>query len=289
MVPSSLGDPGSGDDRDRRAVAGDVDAADASLGRRIFGTDPEGYAAGRPGYPSELFDHLVGVCGLGPGTATVEIGPGAGQATAGLLERGAQPLVLVEPDAALAGLLGRRFGRHVEIRAEAFEDCQLPEAGFDLAACATAFHWLDEPTSLAKLGRILRPGGWWSMWWTSFHVPGETDALYDALTPILAPILPPRPSGEGRAVDFSHDREGRTAALEASGAFVGPSVETFRWTLLLDAARARALFGTFSPILALQPNHREQVLHQIGQVLDEQFAGSFERTCETIVYTAQRR
>lgn len=85
-------------DGDHRVTTPCGDATRAALGRRIFGTDSEGYAEGRPGYPTELFDHLVAVCGLGPGTATVEIGPGAGQATVELLERGATRLMLVEPD-----------------------------------------------------------------------------------------------------------------------------------------------------------------------------------------------
>lgn len=107
---------------------------------RLFGRDPAAYASGRPGYPDELFDLLQDRCGLGADGATLEIGAGAGQATGALLERGASPLVVVEPDPAFARLLRERFGGQVSVHNDRFEEAQLAEGGFALAASATAWH-----------------------------------------------------------------------------------------------------------------------------------------------------
>src|SRR6185312_15536124 len=61
----------------------------------------------RPGYPNWVFDVLADTCGLAPGVDVVEIGPGVGQATLPLVQRGAR-VVAVEPGPALAEQLRRR-------------------------------------------------------------------------------------------------------------------------------------------------------------------------------------
>jgi SAM-dependent methyltransferase len=156
-----------------------------SDGRRLFGADAAGYADGRPGYPGEVFSHLSDRCGLGPGTATLEVGAGAGQATVGLLDRGAAPLVVVEPDSGFASFLAQRFGDAVDVRNESFEEFDIAGESFDLAVAATSFHWVDQAPGLEKAHAVLRPGGWWAPWWTLYHDPVELDDLYHALTPVL--------------------------------------------------------------------------------------------------------
>jgi SAM-dependent methyltransferase len=252
-------------------------------GRRLFGLDPEGYAAGRPGYPAALFELLVERCGLGEGTATLEVGPGAGQATAELLARGASPLVAVEADPGMAAYLAERFGNAVDVVNAPFEEAEVTPGSTDLAVSATAWHWVDQEQGLAKIGRALRPGGWWAMWWTMYHDPEEPNAFYEALELVLQPAR-----FVGHAVNFGDDRKRRIADLTATGAFEHVSVDDWHWTLELDAKRAQALFGTFSPILALEASERERVLAEIGRVVDEQFGGLAERHCVTVMYTAKR-
>ena len=66
-------------------------AFDRSVGRNVFGRDPALYARARPGYPERVFEVLRERCGLRPGAAVLEIGPGPGSATRRLLELGARP------------------------------------------------------------------------------------------------------------------------------------------------------------------------------------------------------
>jgi SAM-dependent methyltransferase len=217
----------------------------------------------------------------------LEIGPGGGQATVELLARGAAPLVVVEPDPRLSRFLGDRFGDAVEIRAETFEDAELDAGAFDLATSATAFHWVDQGVGLARVAHALRPGGWWAAWWSAYHDPDHPDALYEALGPILEP-LPSAYRSTTQPSVFSFDREARVADLLATGSFESVAIETFRWTLPLDGPRARALFGTFSPVLALPVSERTEVLDRIEALLDAEFGGRYDRSCVTILYTAQR-
>jgi hypothetical protein len=157
--------------------------------QRLFGTDADGYRRGRPGYPSWLWDQLAACCGLAAGPSTLEIGAGAGQATAELLARGASPLVAVEPDAALAALLRARFGRRVRVVEQPFERFE------------------------------------------------------------------------------TRDR---------------------RWSLPLTSESARALFATFSPILALPDDERRDVLDRIARVVADDFGGRVARPCVTVLYRARR-
>ena len=121
---------------------------DREEGGRSFGADPAGYHAVRPPYPERVYTLLEERCGLVPGARTLEIGPGTGLATRELLARGASPLVAVEPDERLAAFLGESLGAAVDLRAARFEDAPLEPGSFDLAVCATAFHWIDPVVGL---------------------------------------------------------------------------------------------------------------------------------------------
>ena len=66
----------------------------------------DGYDA-RSGYPTAVFDTLSRRCGLGPGARVLEIGPGTGQATVPMLDRGAA-VTAIEAGASLARRRGER-------------------------------------------------------------------------------------------------------------------------------------------------------------------------------------
>jgi SAM-dependent methyltransferase len=261
----------------------------ASEGQRLFGLDPAAYDSGRAAYPERIFDVLVERCGLAEGTPTLEIGPGTGQATAGLLSRGAQPVVAVEPDPSFADFLSDRFRAGlVDVVRKPFEQADLPAGGFALAASATAFHWVEQTRGLAKIACVLRPGGWWAVWWMSHYDPAPPDELYQALDLIMEALPIPWGAKGAGGTPFPFDRVSRIADLRQAKAFHRIAVEEVRTPLVLDPARARTLFSTFSPLLALDADERERVLDRIARLIAEEFGGSYERTCVTVLYTAQR-
>jgi SAM-dependent methyltransferase len=254
-------------------------------GRRLFGTDPASYELGRPGHADEVYDVLRERCGLGPGTKVLEVGPGTGQATRRLLELGASPLVGIEPDPALAGLLRERHGDRVEICETTLEDAELAD-DFDLAAAASSFHWVDEPVGLARIHGALRSGGWVALWWTAFGDANRPDP-FRAATEALMRGLEHGPSAVKGGRPFAHDAENRIAALERAG-FGEITPRRIEWEHTWDTAGIRGLFGSFSTVNALEPDQRTALLDSIAEIAERDFGGRVTKPLVTALYTARK-
>lgn len=255
------------------------------FGRKAFGVDPAGYDAARPAYPTWIFDFLCERCGLGPGAATFEIGAGTGTATRQLLMLGANPLIAIEPDDRLAAFLRDAIpDEALTIVIKPFEETQLRESGFDLGLSATAFHWLDEDLSLAKVAELLRPGGWWAMFWNVFGDPGREDPFHESTKSLLGTPLSPSLGKDG--VPFALDVEARLAALERTGKFDSIDHRASKWTLNLDPEQTVALYATYSNII-IHPA-REKILDALRRIARDEFKGHVTRHMITTVYIARR-
>lgn len=259
---------------------------DRREGRTLFGVDPAAYEAGRPGHPQHVYDVLAERCGLATGARILEIGAGTGQATHKLLEAGAGRLVVVEPDERLAAYLGERFPQ-VEVLVAPLEEAELEPDAFDLAASASAFHWIDEPTGLAVVRDALRRDGWWAMWWTLFGEGGRKDDFMRAIDHLFTDLERSPSSGREGGPPFALDVDTRLAALAEAG-FVDAGHDVVRWTVSWDTARLRALYSTFSPIQRLPDERREAILDELALVAERDFGGHVTRRLLTSLYTARR-
>jgi SAM-dependent methyltransferase len=215
----------------------------------------------------------------------VEVGPGTGQATRRLLEIGAE-VVAVEPDALLAGFLRERLGDQVELVEHTLEEAELNAHAFDLAVAASSFHWVDEAVGLASLRGALRPGGWVAIWWTSFGDETRPDPFIDAVQPLFEDV-PHSPSAgvEGRP-SFGRDAQCRLAALAAAGFGLAAHAE-FRWSHTWDSTGIRGLYSTFSPVIALEPDRRTQLLDAVERIARKDFGNRVDRPLVTSLYTAE--
>ncbi len=258
-------------------------------GRRAFGGDPDNYDAARPPYPGSVFEILKRRCGLAEGVHVFEIGPGTGLATRPLLAAGASPLLAIDPDERLAAALRSRLPETaLNVVNTTFEAADLPSAMFDLGVAATSFHWMEQRPALAKVARLLRPGGWWAMWWNVFGDPDEPDPFHDATVALLQGGASPsgHPSWKH---PFALDLEARLADLEAENWFDAIDVDFERWTLVLDPAEVRALYATYSQFAPLIATERDRILDKLADIAAREFAGRVERRMVTALYTARRR
>ena len=255
------------------------------FGRVAFGDDPARYHRARPAYPDWVFDVLRSRCGLRRGAAAFEIGAGTGTATRRLLDIGVDPLVAIEPDQRLADFLrANNPEAALKLIVAPFEEVELAEAGFDLGLSATAFHWLDEDHALAKIARLLRPGGWWAAVWNDLGDDRRADPFHEATMELLAG--PASQAAGEKGTTFATDTRSRIAALNRNGAFDYIRHLENSWTIDLDAAQTVSLYSTFSNVNA-RPD-REAVLIELGRIARDQFNNRVTRNVVTSLYVARR-
>jgi SAM-dependent methyltransferase len=258
-------------------------------GRRAFGGDAANYDEARPQYPDRVFEVLRERCGLGATTRTFEIGPGTGLATRRLLAMGAAPMVAIEPDARLAAVLRERSGSdQMQVIEAAFEDAELAAGSFDLGCSATAFHWVEQRSGLAKVAEALRPGGAWAMWWNVFGDPDQDDPFHDATADLLTPLGMTPSQTKSWKHPFALDTAARIGDLQSVGAFDEIACEMVRRILVLTPVQVRALYATYSHIAVLDVGARERLLDGLKDIAAGQFGGCVERRMVTPIYTCRR-
>jgi acetyl esterase/lipase/SAM-dependent methyltransferase len=245
-----------------------------------------GYDA-RPGYPERVYELLTEHGALRPGTRVLEIGPGVGQATLPLVDRGAS-VVAVEPGRALAGRLRERVpGDALEILVADFESVAAGEAEFDLVVAATSFHWIDPVAGVAKAASVLRDGGWLALWWNVWGDDARPDPVHEALVPILRAKAPHMVGDDMSATAFLRDIEARVDEIGRSGAFAPVTVELIRWEGQHDPDGLRRMFATFGAWISLPDSLREELLDDVQQ-LARGLGGVVRRPYQTVVYLARR-
>ena len=255
--------------------------------RHSFDEDPNNYQAARPGYPSRVYEVLAD-CGLRAGARVVEIGPGTGQVTGRLTAEGAS-VVAVELGAGLAARLRENLaGQDVTVVEGDFCEVDLPGTDFDLAVCATAFHWLDADVAVRRLAELVRPGGWLAVWWTVFGDPHRPAAWRADLQHLYRRWMPDE-SRDPTEIPAPMRVAERTAELASGGLFGPVRVEMIRWDHPMTPTAARRLWATFPNVRELDPGQRETFLDGVAEVVAGQPDGMVVDHYATALYTAERR
>lgn len=256
---------------------------DRVVGESVFGADPDGYHAGRIGYPEALYDAVKARIGRDVATA-LEIGPGTGLATRDILSRlSPRRLIAVEADPALAKYLSRAImDPRLTVIGQGFLEAPL-DPPMDLACSAAAFHWLELEAAFARLRALLRPAATLALWWNSYRVVGIGDDFADALAPLLEDI--PLPPSEGLRGHYSLDTDLQRAAITRAG-FVHFEPYLFRRDRTLDPTQVGALYASYSFVRALPPPRREALLRAIDELARERFAGEVRNVVMSALYLA---
>lgn len=264
---------------------------DQHEGRDLFGTDPQNYNEIRPPYPEQIYEFLLAIGALHTNTATLEIGAGNGLATRRLLDFGANPLTIIEPDKRFLPLLRsitKLYKAEIHFISASFEEAALPRHHYDLVAAATSFHWIEPSIGLAKVAQILKPGGYAALWWHVFGDTGQEDPFHEA-TRTLLESLSNSPSGEPDTVPFALDTPARLRDFSNTGHFEQPEYTAYRWTFVLNTAQVGALYATFSSISRLPEEQRKTILYQLMEIADTRFGGIVERKMVSPIYVARRK
>ncbi|WP_432562126.1 class I SAM-dependent methyltransferase [Kineococcus sp. SYSU DK003] len=228
-----------------------------------FDVHAEVYDRARPPYPEALWRALAPL--LGPGVRVLELGAGSGLATGPLLAAGAE-VTAVEPGPALAARLRARHPAAVVLTTTA-EAAPLPAAAFDLAAVATAVHWLDLDVVLPKLHTALVPGGHLAVWRNAF---GDPQAAPTAFRRRVAQITARREEA-ARPGPGELDTGQWARQLSRTGHFTVRDVQEFRWSVELTGAQVRDLFTTFSNWSAAEAAEAAAAVDELGGTVREHY------------------
>jgi SAM-dependent methyltransferase len=227
--------------------------------RATFDSVADLYDRARPRYPPALLDDLARLAGVGPGCRVLEIGPGTGQLTVPLAERGCE-IVAVELGPRLAAVARRNLRNFPDVRVVTgdFETWPLPAEPFDLVIAATAAHWLDPAVATAKTAAALRPGGRIATVETH-HVDGGTSGFFVDTQDCYLRYDP-------ATTEFF--RLPRAADIAADGA-----VGRYEWDQPYSTAQYLDLLWTYSSTLALPARAAADLLGCIGALIDGRYGG----------------
>jgi SAM-dependent methyltransferase len=201
----------------------------------------------------------------------LEIGPGTGQATVPLAERGCQ-VVAVELGPELAAVARRNLASFpaVEVVTATFEDWPLPAEPFDLVLVASAFHWLDPAVRVPKAADALRPGGALATVVTH-HVAGGDNGFFADVQACYERWDPDTPAGlrlvTAEEIPDSSDE------LDQSPRF-GPAVfRRYERDLSYTTASYLEVLLTYSGHRALAPSAQANLLDCIASLIDTHHGG----------------
>jgi SAM-dependent methyltransferase len=126
---------------------------------RVFGKVAESYDRGRPHYPRDAVEWLVG-----PAPKSVlELGAGTGKLTRTLVELG-HDVHATDADPVMLEVL-RRHLPDVRTSVGTAEQIPAPDLTYDVVVAGQAFHWFDPDKALPEIARVLNPGGTLALVW----------------------------------------------------------------------------------------------------------------------------
>lgn len=217
----------------------------------------------------------------------LEIGPGTGQATRGLLAEG-WSVVALEPGPALARVARRVLAGlgPVEIVTDTFEQWPAEDASFNLVFAATSWHWLDPTVAYPKASRLLRPGGSLAIVATAHVLPERGDTFFRQVQQVYDAV------GMGDGLGGPLPPEAIEAPdvpwIEDSGLFEPPTVRRYVSEYRYSAAEYLDLLGTYSGHIAAGARQREILFADIRRLIEGHPSGAVRKHYLHLLQTARR-
>jgi ubiquinone/menaquinone biosynthesis C-methylase UbiE len=215
---------------------------------RSFASVADEYDRGRPGYPREAIDWLLGAEPL----EVLDLGAGTGKLTSALLDAGHR-VIAVEPLAEMRAIL-TSTAPDARARAGTAERLPLEDASVDAVTVGAAFHWFDERAARAEIGRVLRAPGVLGLLGNAFDVSRPWVA---SVREILGPPAIQRPGHWPSVEDLRED-------------FLEVEDRELPHEQRIDRASLRDLASSRSSLATMPGAEREQVLKALDQLWEHE-------------------
>jgi ubiquinone/menaquinone biosynthesis C-methylase UbiE len=232
------------------------------------------YNEARPRYPDELFSILIAITGLHRDSKLLEIGPGTGQATKPLADKGFD-ITAIELGATLTEVAKHELQPYKNIRlvTAPFEEIALPAASFDLVYAATSFHWIEPSIKYLKTHNLLKEKGHLAIIHTNHISDEKGDAFFNASQPVFDRYgftdkhqKPKLSRNEDLKPDDIDERLFRLIHFQC-----------FPITIIYSAKNFVKLLNTFSNHLAASKEVQDGFYKEIENLINNEFEGKIEK------------
>jgi SAM-dependent methyltransferase len=226
-----------------------------------FDEDALAYERTRPVAPSYVFDELVERASLRPGASVLEIGPGTGQATRPLAERGLR-IVALELGQHLAERARQNLAAvsDVEVLTTSYEAWDPSSARFEAVFACNSFHWVDPAVRLHKSAAVLGPSGHLIVLSTPWVIPEHADRFWwdvqDDYVAVGGERLDPAIMHPDRIEDLGPE-------VRASGLFYEPTISRHLFDVPFTADDYALNLSTQSGIKEFPPDAEVELISRI--------------------------
>ena len=266
-----------------------VDSARPLAPRETFNTVAELYDQMRPGYPDAVFADVAKIAGVDAASRLLEVGCGTGHATIQFAQRGLA-IDCIELGENMAALARRRLAAFPRVSiAVADFDLWTAEAHYDLIYIATAYHWLNPQTRVARLANLLAPGGWLAVW-RNHHVnsTGASRDFYAAAQKVYEREAPKLAAKFCGLLTPEQIPQPELNEWRASGLFRDVRAQTYLWSRGYTADEYIQMLSTHSDHRMLSEADRTRLLDQLAGLIRE-FGGRITREHATILQMSRIR
>lgn len=229
--------------------------------RTTFDEDADAYARSRPVAPGVVFDEAVQRAALAPGSSVVEVGPGTGQATRQLAERGLRVLAL-ELGSQLANRARSNLAQYpnVMVLTTSFEDWDPGGGSYDAVFACNSFHWIDSSVRFAKSAELLHPTGHLVVLSTPWVIPPCADRFWWEVQDDWEAVGAERVDPATKHPDLILDLR---PAVRASGMFEEPTITRRLFDVIFTADDYATNLSTQSSVKELPPAARAELIERV--------------------------
>lgn len=236
-----------------------------------FDTVASTYEKLRPGYVKELYQMLFDYISIDENSHVVEVGSGAGQATAPILMTGCQ-LTAVEYGKQFSELLKEKFKEYQKfsVITGKFEDTVFEDNTFDLVFSASAFHWISEKIGYEKVFSMLKDGGVFARFANhpyrdkgNLPLSQEIDEIYDQYYNRYY-------NKERETIsEYTKQQAKEQAMIAKKYGFSDIRYELFYRERVFCAKEYIELLGTYSDHIAIEENIRAEFFAKIEEAINK--------------------
>jgi SAM-dependent methyltransferase len=207
---------------------------------RSFGEVAEDYDRYRPAPPMAAVDWVLSALPAPPARAG-DVAAGTGALTRLLGARVESPVLVIEPDDRMIGVLVSRIPNALAVRGRG-EALPWLAGSLDALLMGSAWHWMDPIPTLSEISRVLRPGGVFGILGNGpDREVGWVARLFD------------RQSGRAE-----RPRPPTVPELPAGMPFSDPEAMVIRYSLPMTRPELVGMAGTFSSVITLPPDERRE-------------------------------